>query len=197
MGIFFECFCGKFSWLSLNVCVDHSLKITKKSYRPVDLWSPYFNPSLPIHADHLYFYPCQVISCFLWKNVEHVNYRHIMKNLPRTFPKGWNCPNLVGTFCKRYVLGGKLRLSVTDWANWANWPKTGSTHVTGQIFSRSIQQVNLVQAQHNLAPVHISGIWFGQLCWITLTKMDVPVYLFCTIKCLPHMSLEMVNKCWY
>ena len=62
---------------------------------------PLITLSLPITP-----YSCRpslmsnISGCFMFyvENVEHVNYRYIMKNLPRMFPEAWNCHNLVGTF---------------------------------------------------------------------------------------------------
>ena len=60
--------------------------------------SPHICPLPPIHADHPQFYIFHFVFCFVWNNVEHVNYIYLMKNLPRKFPEGENCPDLVGTF---------------------------------------------------------------------------------------------------
>ena len=46
---------------------------------------------------------------FCANNVEHVNYRYLMKNLPRTSPEGRSCPDLVGAYCRRVVLAGTPR----------------------------------------------------------------------------------------
>ena len=87
--MFSEHLCGSFPHNHQEIFTDH-------------LISDY--PILPITPPNSYR-PSLILcisGCFMFcvNNVEHVNYRYmyIMKNLLRTFPTGWNCPNLVGTF---------------------------------------------------------------------------------------------------
>ena len=73
-----------------------SSKSQPNLYWPFILFLPYFVYH-PLFMQSI-FNIIQVVLCFVWKNIEHVSHRYIMKNLPRTFPEGWNFPNLVETF---------------------------------------------------------------------------------------------------
>ena len=100
MGMFLERFYEKFSKRSLDICVDHSLKNTKKLLQV--LW-PLITLILPITP-----YSCRpslilyISVCAMFCEVQIWTRKlqlHCI-NLPRTFPEDWNCPNLLGTFWK-------------------------------------------------------------------------------------------------
>ena len=75
------------------------------------IFANHFTSESPIFTHHLKFMRSifnifQVVLCFVWNNVEHVNNRYLMKSLPRMFPEGCNCPKFVETLWKQLCVAG-------------------------------------------------------------------------------------------